>query len=95
MTEHKEGLKVYFTIFGILMLLTAVTVVAAYVDLGRMNTFIALAIAGFKGTLVILYFMHVRHSERLIWVWISAGFYFLVLIIAITMADYIGRLLPL
>ena len=62
---HVTPLGVYLAIFATLMVLTGVTVVVAYVDLGQANIFIALGIAGFKATLVVLYFMHVAHASRL------------------------------
>ncbi len=91
-TETKgPSLGVYFAIFGSLLALTALTVWVSFVDLGKFNDVIALSIASFKAMLVILYFMHVRYSEKLIWVTVGTGFYFLSLLLLITLADYIAR----
>ena len=90
-TEKGASLKTYFSVFALLMLMTALTVWVSFVDLGRFNDLIALSIAGFKATLVILYFMHVRYSEKLIWVMIGTGFYFLTILLLITLADYVAR----
>ena len=61
-SDHVVPTRIYYGIFAILLILTGVTVAAAYVDLGRMNTVVALAIACFKALIVVLYFMHVKYS---------------------------------
>ncbi len=92
MSDHVVSLKVYVGIFLALMVLTAVTVWAAYLDLeGPLNTVVALSIAIFKATLVILYFMHVRYSDKLTWVFALAGFFWLAILLALLMADYLSR----
>jgi cytochrome c oxidase subunit 4 len=64
-TEHHViPKKVYYTIFGILMLCTYLTVQIAFFDLGELNTVAALGIAALKATLVVLFFMHVKYSTR-------------------------------
>ncbi|HLL75544.1 MAG TPA: cytochrome C oxidase subunit IV family protein [Pyrinomonadaceae bacterium] len=93
MSEHIVSKTVYFLIFGALMVLTVLTVVAANFDLGNeaINTSIALTIAVAKAVLVILYFMHVRYSPRLTWVVVVSGFLWLFIMIALTMSDYLTR----
>ncbi len=93
MTEHEHILptRVYYLIFGILMLCTYLTVQAAFLDLGRFNTIIALLIAVFKATLVILFFMHVKYSSRLTWAVVIAALFFLAILFALTMNDYLTR----
>jgi cytochrome c oxidase subunit IV len=95
MSEHIVQKKVYFVIFGALMVGTALTVVAAKVDLDPLfhgaNTVVALTIAVIKATLVVLYFMHVRYSTRLIWVVVVAGFFWLGILFVLTMSDYLSR----
>jgi cytochrome c oxidase subunit 4 len=83
--------RVYVTIFSLLMVLTAVTVSVAFLDLGPFNTVIALAIAVLKMVLVILYFMHVRYSGRLTWVVVLGGFFWLALLLLMTLGDYLTR----
>ena len=68
-----------------------VTVGIAFVDLGYLNTFVAVSIAVLKATLVLLFFMHVKSSNRLIWVFASAGFIWFIIMVAFTMSDYVGR----
>ena len=95
MSEHIVSKKVYFVIFGALMIGTALTYVAAFRDLDYIfhgaNTVVALTIAVAKATLVVLYFMHVRYSARLIWVIVIAGFFWMGILFAFTMADYMSR----
>ena len=89
--DHVVSPKLYVTIFLCLLALTAVTVAAATVDLGRMNTVVALAIAVTKAMLVVLYFMHVRYSTRLTWLVVSGGFAWLAVLILFTMSDLLTR----
>ena len=60
---HVSPLSTYFTIFGALMVLSAITVGAAFVNLGSLNPVVALAIAALKATLVILFFMHLKYDK--------------------------------
>ncbi len=93
MSEHIVSKKIYFAIFGALMVLTAITVFAANVDPGseKLNTIVALAIAVTKAMLVILFFMHVRYSSRLTWVVVAGGFLWLLIMVGLTMSDYLSR----
>ncbi|HXG93307.1 MAG TPA: cytochrome C oxidase subunit IV family protein [Blastocatellia bacterium] len=91
MSEHIVSRKVYFTIFAALMALTVLTVVVANFDLGPFNAIVALTIAVCKATLVVLYFMHVRYSSRLTWVFVSAGLFWLIIMVALTLSDYLTR----
>ena len=89
--HHITGLPVYFGVFLALMLGTFLTVWASRVDMGWLNTPVALSIAVVKATLVVLFFMHVVHSPRLTWVVIIASFLWLSLLFALTFADYFTR----
>ena len=93
MTEHEHILptRVYYLIFGILMLCTFLTVQAAFLDLGHFNTLVAMAIAVFKATLVILFFMHVKYSSKLTWAVVIGALFFLGILFALTMNDYLTR----
>lgn len=89
---HVVSLKVYSAIFGALLVLTLLTTGIAFIDLGgSLNTMIAVLIAGVKALLVILFFMHVRYSSRLTWVFVGAGFFCLLIMLALTMADVLSR----
>jgi cytochrome c oxidase subunit 4 len=92
MAEHVVSRKLYFMIFGGLMVLTALTVWVANFNLpGPLNAIVALSIAVIKATLVILYFMHVRYSSKLTWVFVCAGLIWLIILFAFTLSDYLTR----
>jgi cytochrome c oxidase subunit IV len=91
MSEHVVSTRVYYRIFITLMVLTAVTVWVATLDLGRLNIVAALAIAVIKATLVLLYFMHLRYSPRLTWLIVSVAFVWLLILISLTMSDELTR----
>jgi len=91
MSEHIVPRKVYFTIFASLMVLTAATVSAAFMDLGPFNLAVALGIATVKATLVVLYFMHVRYNPKLIWLAITLAVSWLGVLVVITLSDYMSR----
>jgi cytochrome c oxidase subunit IV len=91
MSEHIVSKTIYFLIFGALMVLTVLTYWVALYDFGRMNVVIALAVAVTKAVLVVLFFMHVRYSTRLTKIVVIAGFFWLALLIVLTLADYFTR----
>jgi len=90
-TEHIVPKRTYYVIFGILMLCTYLTVQAAFFDLGPFNTVAALTIAVFKAALVVLFFMHVKYSTRLTWAVVAGSIFWLGILLALTMSDYLTR----
>jgi len=91
MAGHILPKKMYYAAFAALMVFTAITVMVAFVNLGAFNFPIALGIAVTKATLVILFFMHVKYSSRLTKLVIASGFFFLIVLFGLTMADYASR----
>jgi len=92
MSEHIVSLKIYLSIFLALLAGTALTVWAGLHDFPRqLNVIIALTIAVIKATLVVLYFMHVRYSPRLIWVVFTSALFWLAILFALTLSDYWTR----
>jgi len=93
--EHAEHHIVtpvqYAMVFGTLLLGTALTVLAANIDLGVFNPIIALGIASFKAVVVILFFMHVKYQSNLIKMTVGAGFFTFLVLITMTLSDYISR----
>ncbi|HZD50133.1 MAG TPA: cytochrome C oxidase subunit IV family protein [Silvibacterium sp.] len=89
--EHVVSPKVYGIIFAALLVLTATTVGASYLELGPFNVVVALAIACIKAVLVILFFMHVKYSSRLTKLTVAAGFFTFFVLITMSMTDYISR----
>ena len=88
---HLVPVRVYLTIFSLLMILTAITVGVSFLDLGPFNTLVAIVIAVTKMMLVVLYFMHVRYSTRLTWAVVAGGFFWLALLLLLTLGDYLTR----
>jgi cytochrome c oxidase subunit IV len=91
MSGHLVPVKTYVGVFAALITLTLLTTGVAYIDMGRMNTVVALAIAVTKMLLVILFFMHVKYSPGLTKIVILAGFFWLAILIAISLADELTR----
>jgi cytochrome c oxidase subunit 4 len=91
MSEHIVPRKTYFTVFGFLLAFTAITVFAANINFGKMNDVIAITIAVTKMMLVLLFFMHVRYSSRLIWVIVASMFFWLLILLSLTLTDYTSR----
>jgi cytochrome c oxidase subunit 4 len=84
----------YWGIWLLLIVMTVVTAFIANVDLGRFNTVVALVIATFKASVVVLFFMHVKYtSEKLTKVVIISAIFFLVILLSLSMADYGTRLM--
>jgi cytochrome c oxidase subunit 4 len=93
-THHEEHIvspKIYGVIFASLLIMTAITVGASYLELGDFNVIVALAIACIKAVLVILFFMHVKYSSRLTKLTVAAGFFTFFVLITMSMTDYISR----
>ena len=91
MSQHIVPLKTYILVFASLIGLTLLTTGVAFIDLGPLNTIVALAIAFSKMLLVVLFFMHLRHSSGLVKIVLLAGFFWLALLIGLTMSDYRTR----
>lgn len=91
MSDHAEHhivpKRVYYLVFLTLIVMTWVTAFVSTVDLGRLNVFVALSIAIFKASLVILFFMHVKYGTRLTKMIVLAGMYWLILLLFIVMMD--------
>jgi len=93
--HHIVSPKVYFTIFSVLMICTVLTVFAAEVDLNRhfpgLNIIVALTIAVFKASLVVLFFMHAKYSPKRTQLVIIASVFWLAIMLFMTMSDYVSR----
>ncbi len=91
MHAHVVSKKLYFLIFGTLIVLTGVTTGVAYIDLGEWNTIVALIIAACKASLVILFFMHLRWSASLMRIVILSALLWLAILISLTTTDFVTR----
>src|SRR5262249_54759226 len=99
MSEHIVPVRLYAAIFVALIVLTFVTAKVAFIDLStnvhghviNFNPLVALTIAIIKATLVILFFMHVKYSPRLTKMVVGVGVFFLLILLSLTMTDYLSR----
>jgi len=94
MADHVATKRTYIATWATLMAMTLITTLVALVDLGRFNTVVALAIATFKATLVVLFFMGAKYTPRLTRVVITCGIFFLLLLFTFSVVDYLSRLWP-
>ncbi|HEY1810486.1 MAG TPA: cytochrome C oxidase subunit IV family protein [Acidobacteriaceae bacterium] len=90
-SEHIVSPKVYLIVGTCLLILTGSTAAISYVDLGVFNAVVALAIACLKGSLVVLFFMHIKYSSKLTKLTVTAGFFTFLVLLTMTMTDYISR----
>ena len=90
-THHVVPVRTYIIVFIALMILGALTIGAAYINLGVFNNFIALAIAVTKASLILAFFMHLKYSNKLTKLVGLMGFFWLIIFFVITMGDYVAR----
>ena len=89
--DHIVSPGVYLAVFAVLLVMTATTTAVSFADLGPWNTVVALGIAVFKATLVVLFFMHVKYSPRLTKTVIGGGLFWLAILLALTFSDFATR----
>jgi cytochrome c oxidase subunit 4 len=90
-TDHIVSPRIYVVVFTILIVMTATTTAVSFADLGPWNTVVALGIAVFKATLVVLFFMHVKYSRPLTRIVIGGGLFWLAIMLALTFSDFASR----
>ena len=91
MAEEIVPPKTYLLVFAVLLVLTCITSVVAFIDLGPWNVVVALVIAIGKAALVALFFMHLRSSPKLLWIVVGGGLFWLGILITLTVSDYLTR----
>ena len=91
MSDHVVPVKVYLAVFVTLLVMTAATTAISGIDLGPWNTVVALGIAIFKASLVVLFFMHAKYSPKLTRVVIFGGIFWLAIMLTITFSDFVSR----
>jgi cytochrome c oxidase subunit IV len=92
MSEHIVYPRVYIMIFLALLAGTGLTAYVAYFNFpGPLNAVMAMTIAVIKATLVVLFFMHVRYSPRLVALVIAAALFWMAILFALTISDYSTR----
>ena len=91
MSEQLTPTRTYYTVFTALIALTLVTVFASFLELGAWHTTVGVLIGVVKASLVGLFFMHLLHSSRASWLAVLAGLFWLVILMALTLSDYLSR----
>ena len=91
--HHVIPLKVYFNVLGALLVMTVITVAAARVDFGQMNTIIAMGIASVKAFLVLSYFMHLKYDDKTYWVIFGTAIFGLLVLYFFSELDIMTRVL--
>jgi cytochrome c oxidase subunit 4 len=91
MSGHVVPKRLYILIFTALIVLTGLTTGVAFINLGKWNTVVALAIAVCKATFVVLFFMHLRWSSNLLRVVVASSLLWLALLIGLTLSDVFTR----
>jgi cytochrome c oxidase subunit 4 len=91
MSDHVSPVSLYVTIFSALLVLTGVTVAAAFLNLGPFNFAVAMVIAGFKASLVVWYFMHVKYQSHLTKLTVATGLFFLTILLGMSLIDFVSR----
>ncbi len=89
--HHIVSPVVYAMIFGVLMVGTLLTVGASMVPLGPFNAAVAIGIACTKAVFVVLFFMHVKYSSKLVKLTVSAGFFTFIVLVMMSLLDYLSR----
>ncbi|MDQ6938679.1 MAG: cytochrome C oxidase subunit IV family protein [Verrucomicrobiota bacterium] len=83
--------RTYFFNGAALLAFLALTIAAAYVNLGPFNTVASMSIALLKAALIVLFFMHLRYSKPVMWVFAGAGVFWLAIMFVLALADYLTR----
>ena len=91
MAGHIDSIKTYVGVLVALLILTGVTTGVAYINLGAMSTVVALSIAVCKMLLVALFFMHIRHSDKLTKLVVLGGLMWLGILLLLTLTDFATR----
>lgn len=85
------SIRTYVTVFVTLVILTGLTALVSLHNFGEWNTVVAVTIAVCKATLVALFFMHIRYSDRVVWLVAMAGIFWLGILLVLTLGDYWAR----
>ena len=89
--SRHDGPRVYALVLAALLVLTAATILISYVDLGPFGTPVAFLIAATKALLVVLFFMHMKDAEGVVWLAALAGFFWLSILLVLSMSDFATR----
>ena len=91
MPSELVQLRTYVRTFAALLTLLILTVGANFLNLGSYGVVVALVIAIAKAALILLFFMEVRYSHPIVWLFAMAAFIWLALLLTFSMVDYSTR----
>ncbi|MBX7258206.1 MAG: cytochrome C oxidase subunit IV family protein [Candidatus Hydrogenedentes bacterium] len=91
MSHYVVPPSVYVKAAIALAVLMALTIFAAFIDMGSMNPVVAMTISVAKAVVIVLFFMNVKYSSRLTWVFVGGGFFWLIILFGMLMPDYVSR----
>jgi cytochrome c oxidase subunit 4 len=84
-------IKQYVSVYLALMILLALTLGSAFLDLGSLNPIVNLGIACLKAALVVAFFMHLKESHGVTKVFAAAGLFWLGILFSLVATDYFSR----
>jgi cytochrome c oxidase subunit 4 len=91
MTHEVVSVKTYAVVFAALLALTVTTVAVSRLELGEYNFIAAMTIAVIKGTLVVMFFMDVRHATTRTRLFVGAGLFWMAILLVFLLSDYLSR----
>ena len=91
MSESDTRLSTYLLVYLVLVTLTVISVAASFLPLGLWHVLVGLSIGTVKGTLVVLFFMHLLHGTRLSWAVAPSGLFWVGILLSLTLSDYLTR----
>jgi cytochrome c oxidase subunit 4 len=91
MSEPITPTRTYFRVYATLIALTLLTVGLSFLELGAWHTTAGVLIGAVKATLVALFFMNLLHSSRASWLAVVAGLFWVLLLMTLTLSDYLTR----
>jgi cytochrome c oxidase subunit IV len=83
--------RTYLLTGAALLGLLALTIASSYLDLGAFNPVVTAAISIASTVLIILFYMHVHRSKQLLWIFVGAGFFWLGIMFALALSDFLTR----
>ena len=89
--EHITPVRTYLVVFAVLVLLLLATIGISFLPLGQFGLVVAMGIAFSKAVLIAIYFMHLRSSNRLTWVFSGAALLWFGILMTLTLNDYLAR----
>lgn len=84
---HISSWQTLVKVWVALMVLTILTVMATWVNLGSLNIWIAMIVAVAKATLVVVFFMHMKHNKPFLMYVFTFSLAFVAFFLAMVMLD--------